>query len=82
MSVPPGRKPEFFIVGAPKAGTSSPYAYLARHPGVFVSGPKEPRFFHNRRSLASSVLEGYLRLFEGVRAGEGSTSYPWSANAP
>lgn len=84
------RKPDFFVVGAPKAGTSSLYNYLSQHPYVFMSEPKEPHFFHNRRSPGSPVLgeknlEGYLRLFEGVpesmRAGEASTSYLYSANA-
>ena len=84
------RNPDFFIVGAPKAGTSSLYNYLLQHPSVFLSEPKEPHFFHNRRSPGSPVLgekdlEEYLRLFEGVpddvRAGEASTSYLYSANA-
>jgi hypothetical protein len=84
------RRPDFFIVGAPKAGTSSLYYYLSQHPNVFLSEPKEPHFFHNRRSPGSPVLgeknlNEYLRLFEGVpdnvRAGEASTSYLYSANA-
>lgn len=84
------RRPDFFIVGAPKAGTSSLYNYLSQHPNIFLSEPKEPHFFHNRRSPGSPVLgeknlEEYLRLFEGVpdnvRAGEASTSYLYSANA-
>jgi Sulfotransferase domain len=84
------RRPDFFIVGAPKAGTSSLYNYLSQHPNIFLSEPKEPHFFHNRRSPGSPVLgeknlEDYLRLFEGVpdnmRAGEASSSYLYSANA-
>ena len=37
--------PNFLIVGAAKAGTSSLYYYLDQHPQVFMSSIKEPRFF-------------------------------------
>jgi hypothetical protein len=37
--------PNFFIVGAAKAGTTSLYAYLTEHPEVFMSPRKEPHFF-------------------------------------
>lgn len=39
------RWPDFYIVGAPKSGTTSLYAYLAAHPGVFVPERKELRHF-------------------------------------
>ncbi|MCM1981519.1 sulfotransferase family protein [Lyngbya confervoides] len=37
--------PNFLIIGAAKAGTTSLYAYLQQHPQIFLSTPKEPRFF-------------------------------------
>lgn len=37
--------PDFFIVGAAKAGTSSLYAYLNEHPQIFMSPIKETNFF-------------------------------------
>jgi hypothetical protein len=37
--------PNFFIVGAPKAGTTSLYYYLGQHPDVYVSPVKEPNYF-------------------------------------
>ena len=37
--------PNFFIVGAPKAGTTSLYNYLDQHPQVFMSPNKEPCYF-------------------------------------
>ena len=37
--------PNFLIIGAAKAGTTSLYQYLQQHPEVFLSTPKEPRFF-------------------------------------
>jgi len=39
------REPNFFIVGAPKAGTTSLYHYLRQHPDIYMSPIKEPRFF-------------------------------------
>ncbi|MDG2357844.1 MAG: sulfotransferase [Polaribacter sp.] len=38
-------KPNLFIVGAAKAGTSSVFNYLNTHPDVFMSPIKEPNFF-------------------------------------
>ncbi len=37
--------PNFFIAGAPKAGTTSLYRYLGQHPGIFMSANKEPHYF-------------------------------------
>lgn len=38
-------KPDFFIVGAAKAGTTSLYEYLKQHPGIYFSPVKEPNYF-------------------------------------
>lgn len=38
-------EPNFLIIGAAKAGTTSLYHYLAQHPQVFLSANKEPHFF-------------------------------------
>jgi hypothetical protein len=37
--------PNFFVVGAPKAGTTTLYGHLARHPSIYVSPIKEPNHF-------------------------------------
>jgi hypothetical protein len=37
--------PNFFIVGAPKAGTTSLYYYLDQHPEIYMSPLKEPSYF-------------------------------------
>jgi hypothetical protein len=37
--------PNFFIVGAAKAGTTSLYQYLKSHAQVFLSDVKEPHHF-------------------------------------
>lgn len=83
------RKPDFFIVGAPKCGTTAFYTYLRNHPEVFMSPLKEPQFFAEeivddyRRVRTSS---GYASLFVGAtnekRVGEASTRYLSSPGAP
>jgi Sulfotransferase family len=37
--------PDFFIIGVPKAGTTALHVALARHPQLFLSRVKEPKFF-------------------------------------
>ncbi|RCG28540.1 sulfotransferase [Sphaerisporangium album] len=37
--------PDFLVIGAPKAGTTALHAALARHPALFMSAVKEPKFF-------------------------------------
>jgi Sulfotransferase family len=39
--------PNFFIVGAPKAGTTSLFRYLDQHPQIYMSPIKEPHYFAN-----------------------------------
>src|SRR3954452_20519939 len=45
MSTADGRLPDFFIAGAPKAGTTALHAALATHPGLFLSPVKEPKYY-------------------------------------
>jgi Sulfotransferase family len=37
--------PDFFVAGAPKAGTTALHVALASHPELFMSPVKEPKFF-------------------------------------
>ena len=37
--------PDFLIIGAPKAGSTALHAALARHPELYLSAVKEPKFF-------------------------------------
>lgn len=66
--------PNFLVIGAPKAGTTSLYDYLRVHPEIFMPAMKEPRFFCYRGQAhwfdypAATVAE-YEALFDGV-AGE------------
>jgi hypothetical protein len=48
-------KPNFFIVGAPKCGTTALYEYLRTHPTIFMPAIKEPHFF-------AQDLGGYRRI--------------------
>ena len=79
--------PNFFIVGAPKAGTTSLYAYLDQHPQVYMSPVKEPSYFAPEQCRENFIFswEGYLRLFENVSdeiaIGEATASYLWSESA-
>lgn len=59
-------KPNFFIVGAPKCGTTAFYHYLKQHPNVFLSIIKEPCYFasdFSHRQWAKD-LQSYLTLFD------------------
>jgi len=82
-------KPDFFIAGAPKCGTSALYTYLERHPDVFMSQRKEPMFFCDdlniREGWRVSDPAAYLAMFdEGAgkkRIGEATTYYMISRKA-
>ncbi len=39
------RPPDFFLIGAPKAGTSALHAALTQHPHLFLSRVKEPKYY-------------------------------------
>jgi hypothetical protein len=73
-------EPNFFIVGAPRSGSSSLCNYVRAHPEVFMPSLKEPTFFCNAKSpIGVDTLEQYLALFAGAggyRAiGEASPQY-------
>ena len=79
--------PGFFLVGAPKCGTSTLADLLAQHPDLFVTTPREPNFFGAdllmQRHFTS--LDDYLAQFETQPrriGGEGTTWYLYSETAP
>lgn len=87
--------PNFLIIGAMKAGTSSLYSYCHQHPEIFMPSNKEPRFFAfeneivpDNPALKGTVtdLETYKQLFEGVQnekaIGEASPTYLSHPRAP
>jgi len=88
--------PNFLIIGAPKAATTSLYHYLEQHPQVYLSAIKEPHFFsYGEMDLRGRLVRmprrmvlsasGYEKLFARVReetaVGEASTSYLESRRA-
>jgi len=82
------RRPDFFIVGAPRCGTTSLYTYLRQHPQIFMPEIKEPHFLAddlNYTSLFMKSEDEYLKLFtgaaEGQRIGEASAWYLYSRKA-
>lgn len=73
--------PNFLIIGAAKAGTTSLYEYLKQHPQIWMSQVKEPNFFAFEgetlnscgpgdqdyiNSFSITKIEDYLNLFQGV----------------
>ena len=83
----------FFIVGAPKAGTTSLHEYLKKIPGIFMSPVKEPYYFcPNLVKENDSVItpirnkEKYLELFENAEnetiLGESSVHYLADPDSP
>lgn len=75
--------PDFFIIGAPRCGTTSLSRYLARHPQVCFSRPKETHYFARLSELPSEstlkrdYIDRYFshRTDENRATGEGSVTY-------
>jgi len=76
--------PNFFIVGAPRSGTTSLYNYLKIIPQVFMSPVKEPGYFIPNDFRGFSEKK-YLELFKNVKdeivIGEASAGYLASQEA-
>lgn len=75
--------PNLFLVGAPKCGTSALHDYLAGHPDVFMSEPKEPHHFCPDVNAPFAIRDeaAYKALFKGARervVGESSATYLYS----
>ncbi len=72
--------PNFFIIGAPRSGTTSLYHYLRHHPDVYMSPKKEPSFYflegvadklkgngtRGWLKTCATTRKAYLALFEDV----------------
>jgi hypothetical protein len=81
------RIPDFFIVGAPKCGTTALCSYLAQHPDIFMPHLKEVQFFCSDLPVPPMVPneQAYLSLFSEAkdekRVGEASVWYLYSTKA-
>ncbi|MEO0836439.1 MAG: sulfotransferase, partial [Cyanobacteria bacterium J06642_3] len=87
-------KPNFFIVGQPKSGTTALHQFLGQHPEIFMSSFKEPHFFcsdfhlesdqHHRKQLFFDFRDEstYLQLFAKVKdekvVGEATANHLYS----
>ena len=75
------RMPNFIVIGASKAGTTSLYEYLKQHPQIYMSPMKELRFFAIEgekvdfcgpwdrieiERYSIKTLEDYKNQFQGV----------------
>jgi len=80
-------RPDFFIVGAPRCGTTAMYEYLRRHPQIFMPRHKEPMYFGadltqlHKRLTEADYLHLFKRARSGQRVGEASTWYLFSTSA-
>ncbi|MGA9342175.1 MAG: sulfotransferase, partial [Rhodanobacteraceae bacterium] len=90
-------RPNLFLVGAPKCGTTSLYEYLRQHPQIFFpfderdySRTKEPNHFCPDLEILDRYAirdrRDYLALYKGSEGmflrGDASTNYLVSEHAP
>ena len=77
-------KPNFFIIGAPKCGTTSLHNYLKSHSQITMSNPKEPHYFSKDiKNGGIRNIEKYADCFShgkrnAIAIGESSTLYLYS----
>lgn len=82
------KKPNFFIVGAPKSATTSMHYYLRQHPEIFMSIPKEPFYFGSdldSHQLKTRDRREYHSFFQETHSekyrGESTVWYLYSETA-
>lgn len=89
------RKVDFFIVGAPKAGTTALYSILNKHPQVCMSSEKETNYFSFKEIEEQKLYyvktninneSDYRLLFkceeQAIVLGEASVSYLYYSEVP
>ena len=57
-------KPNLFIVGAAKSGTTSLHNYLNQHPDIFMCNPKEPHYLINKEIGVERIPVGVTKKSE------------------
>lgn len=81
------RKPDFFIVGAPKCGTTAMNDYLQQHPEIFLPQKKEINFFgadlvfYKPRVTKEQYLSYFSEATDEKRVGEAAVWYLYSQQA-
>lgn len=72
---------DFIVVGAPRSGTTAIASYLAEHPDIVVSAPKETHFFDAHYADGVDSIAAYFAHRDNERiAGEATPAYlvsPW-----
>jgi hypothetical protein len=86
------RKPNLFIIGSMKSGTTYLWSLLASHPSIFMSRPKEPTYFvksgelrtiwpwaweQNCRGSEKNYLELFRQAETATVLGEASVHYTY-----
>ncbi len=75
------RLPNFFILGAPKCGTTSLASWLGEHENIYMSPVKEPNYFNTDVRIIGRLTDWeYQALFRGacekhMAVGEATTGY-------
>lgn len=79
------KAPNFFILGAQKAGTTYLGKAFSAHPDIFFSEPKEILFFHKadltKKDYKVYLLDHFAEAGNQKLRGEGSTTYLQWPNA-
>jgi hypothetical protein len=79
------RRPNLFILGAAKCGTTSLWHYLRQHPDIFMSAWKEPSLFSDTYNAVPNIVD-YMDIFAAAGdrkvVGEASVAYLTTARAP
>lgn len=84
------KKPDFFIAGAARSGTTALWYCLKENPGIFMPKEmllKEPAFFSGLKKSRFKRWDDYIKLFAAADAshhqvGEASTAYLTDEESP
>lgn len=79
-----GKLPTFLILGTQKGGTSSLHNYLAQHPEIFMSTPKELHFFDLFYGYGLAWYKSHFKAAkkEHAQRGESSPYYLFHPGVP
>jgi hypothetical protein len=60
------RRPDLFVIGGPKCGTTSLGRYLAGHPDIFFYTEREPNRFNLDHGGPHPSIADYEKMFHGA----------------
>ena len=80
------KKPNFFLIGPPRSGTTALWSYLKQHPEIYMpTEHKELRYFTKDLHSDRGTLNSYLYWFKDVKnekcIGESTPFYLYSKTA-